>query len=201
MTQRPDWDMDSIKLLVLLYIAVQVLPNALAEYRYNEMLRRFLPEKRKAVLRRRGLFDFVSPFLLLAAVLAYLLFAAYMIYLLQHPFPGFRGLSHIVSPTVIYALNAFIIYKKLYGRSEPLETHEHRLHRIGVTVRFFVYFCIAFVAYKALRITLGMLELQEWEPFALSVFLVVTVLGAVTLTAPPQPPNAGDAFTGKVRLS
>ena len=56
--------------------------------------KRSLPEgKRKAILQRRGLFDFVSPFIVFLAVLSYFLFAAFVIYIRQHPFPGFPASS------------------------------------------------------------------------------------------------------------
>ena len=96
--QRPDWDDGAVEALVTVYfLVVQMLPLVLIAWfatRFNKVHRRSLPEgKRKAILQRRGLFDFVSPFVVFLAVLAYFLFAAFMIYIEQHPFPGFAGSS------------------------------------------------------------------------------------------------------------
>jgi hypothetical protein len=63
--------------------------------------------------QRRGLFDFVSPFVVFLAALSYLLFAAFVIYIQQHPFPGFAGLINLGAPTLVYALNAFVVYLSL----------------------------------------------------------------------------------------
>ena len=48
-----------------------------------------LEGKRKAVLQRRGLFEFVSPLVVVLAVLIYFLFVAYMVYLARNPNSGF----------------------------------------------------------------------------------------------------------------
>lgn len=177
-----DWDDGPVTALVTVYfLAAQMLPLFLVVWlgvRFNKEHKRPLPEaKRTAILQRRGLFDFVSPFVVFLAVLSLLLFAAFVIYIQQHPFPGFAGLVNIVVVTLVYALNAFVVYTVLYGRNRnPFETHAGRLHTIGLTVKSSVYSCIVIVAYLSLNFSLRLLDLQRWEPFALSIFLVITVL-------------------------
>ena len=146
--------------------------------RFNKEHKRSLPEgKRKAILQRRGLFDFVSPFVVFLAVLSYFLFAAFVIYIQQHPFPGFAGLINLGAVTLVYAVNAFVVYRMLYGRkSNPFETHAGRLHTIGLTVKSSVYSCIVVVVYLSLNFSLRLLDLKRWEPFALSVFFVICAL-------------------------
>ena len=95
--RRPDWDDGPVEVLVTVYfLAAQMLPLVLVVWigvRFNKEHKRSLPEgKRTAILQRRGLFDFVSPFIVFLAVLSYFLFAAFVIYIQQHPFPGFAGL-------------------------------------------------------------------------------------------------------------
>ena len=78
------------------------------------------------------LFDFVSPFVVYFAVLSYFLFIAYAIYLdlfVYHNTSLSKPcLTAIGSVTLVYALNAFIIYKYLYGRKNPLVTRGPRAH-------------------------------------------------------------------------
>lgn len=180
--RRPDWDDGQVEILVAVYFfAALVLPLFLVAWvavRFNREHKRPLPEaKRTATLQPRGLFDFISPFFVVLAVLSYLLFAAFVFYIEQHPFPGFAGLINLVGVTLVYALNAFVVYKVLYGKKgNPFETHEGRRHAIGLTVKSCVYSCIVIVVYLSLNFALGMLDLQRWEPFALSVFFVITAL-------------------------
>jgi hypothetical protein len=191
--RRPDWDDGPVETLVALYFAAQMmLPLCLVAWtgvRYSKVLEHSLADgKRKAVLQRRGLFDFVSPSIVLIAVSSYFLFAGFVLYIQQDPFPGFAGYINIGSVTLVYAVNAFGVYTMLYGRKKSaLETHADRVRAIGLGVQAFVYSCIACVAFLSLNFTLVLLDLQSWEPFALSVFLVTCALICfMGFTAPPE---------------
>jgi hypothetical protein len=181
-TQRPGWDSGPLKVLITVYFMVALMvPLGLVAWlgiRFNKDYRRRVPEgKRTAVLQRRGLFDFISPFVVALAVLCYLLFVAFVIYIREHPFPGFAGLFNIGGITLVYAVNALIVYMMLYGRNRnPLDTHAARLHAISVTVKSSVYSCIVIVVYLSLTFSLGMLDLRRWEPFVLSIFFVICAL-------------------------
>lgn len=207
-TRRPDWDDGPVEMLVGVYFMVQgLVPIGLMLWlgiKYNKLHKPSLLEnKRKASLQRRGLFDFVSPASVFVAVLGYFLFAAYVVYIQQRPFSGFAGYINIAIVTLVYAFNASVIYGTLYGKKRnPFETQEHRAHTISLTVRSCVYSCIAGVVFLSLNFTLKLLELDTWEPFALSVFLVVCALLCVTgLAAPPRQSDADglghhDSITG-----
>jgi hypothetical protein len=191
--RRPDWDDGPVEALVSVYFfAAQMLPLFLLVWfgvRFNRAHKRPLPEpKRTAVLQRRGLFDFISPFVVSLAVLSYLLFVAFVIYLLRHPFTGFAGLVSIGVVTLVYALNAFVVYLMLYGKKgNPFETHEGRLRTIGLAVKSSVYSCIVIVVYLSLNFSLVMLDLQRWEPFALSIFFVIiALLASMGFAVPPR---------------
>ena len=154
--------------------------------------------KRKATLQRRGLFDFVSPSVVYFAVLSYFLFVVYGIWLDLYIYDNTSLSKHclkaIVSVTLVYALNAFIIYKYLYGRKNPLVNHEGRVHTIGMSVKVGVYGSIAIAWFISIFGTLGQPGLQEWRPFALIVFFVATaLLTLMSVTAPPRKPEA-DGF-------
>jgi hypothetical protein len=136
-----------------------------------------LEGKRKAVLQRRGLFDFVSPLIVFLAALGYVLFAAFVIYMQQHPSPGFPGFIYLGGITLVYALQAAVVYATLYGKKPyPFETYADRMRRIGLVVNSSVYMCIVCVVFVSLNGVLGLLDLHRWEPFAVSVFLVITAL-------------------------
>lgn len=147
--RRLDWNAGPVAALVAVYFMVQAsLPVCVVAWfgvRFNEVRKHsMLEQKRKAILQRRGLFDFVSPSVVLLAALSYLLFAAFVIYIRQHPFPGFAGLINIGGITLVYAIQAIIVHAVLYGKKpNPFETHAGRARTIGLVVKSCVYSCIA----------------------------------------------------------
>jgi hypothetical protein len=86
--------------------------------------------------------------------LSYFLFVAYVLYIEQNPFPGFDGYITIGAITLVYSLNAFCVYKQLYGRRfNPFEPHAGRVRTIGLGVKACVYSCIAIVVFLSLNFT------------------------------------------------
>jgi hypothetical protein len=191
--RRPDWDEGPVIVLLSVYFIVQMLPPCLVAwlgFRFNKAHKRSLLEgKRKAILQRRGLLEFISPFIVFLAVSSYFLFAAFVIYTQQRPFPGFPLIGVL---TLVYALQAFVVYAALYGKKpNPLETPAGRAHSIGLIVKSCVYSCIACVVFFSLTFTLDLLDLKRWQPFAQSIFLVITaLLSLMGMTAPPRQPEA-----------
>ena len=194
--RRPDWNVRLLEILDSIYFMVQMLlPLSLVLWRgvsFNKLHKRHVLErKRKALLQPRGLFDFVSPFSVGLAILAYFLFAAFVIYIQQPPFA--KLLVETGAVTLVYALQTFVIYVRLYGKkSNPFETHAGRVRTTGLVVKSCVYSCLACVAFVSLDLTLELLNWQRWEPFALSVFFVISaLLGCMSMIAPTETDGFG----------
>ena len=196
--QRPDWADEATKLTII-YFLLQMSPLILLSLysvvRYRKLLFQPTQEaKRKATLERRGLFDFVSPFAVLVAVLSYLLFIPFAIlvdlYVYQSASLSRYCYQAIGGITLAYAINAFVIYKMLYGRKSPFVSHEGRARTIGMAVKSSVYGSIAVVWFVVLMSFVTKLELESWKPFALSVFLLISaLLSSVGWTAPSHKPE------------
>lgn len=190
--RRPDWHEDPVVGLISAYFMLQMLPVVFVAwlgFKFNKLHKRSLLEgKRKANLERRGLFDFISPAIVFLAVSSYLLFTVFVIYIQPEPFPGFALIGVL---TLCYALQTFVVYRALYGKkTNPLETHERRVHTIGLTVKVCVYSCIVCVVFFAFAFTLDLLDLKRWVPFAQSVCLLcTTLLCLMGLTAPRASQN------------
>lgn len=201
--QRPDWSDGPIEALAGVYLMVQFIPLVLLAVtgaKTNQRLREAFPEdKRKATLRPRGLFDFVSPFAVFFAVLAYVLFVAYAIYLDRNPFPGYAGaLVNIALVTAVYAVMGFAAYMTLYGKkANPLQTQAGRMTTMGTLLKICVYACIANVLFLASNFTLVMFDLQNWEPFAGSVGALFFALLFVSAISGPTPEINLDALRVK----
>jgi hypothetical protein len=198
LVQHTDWP-ERATSKAAFYFFVQMSPLALtalyAFVRYYRILLQPSQEtKRKAILQRRGLFDFVAPSVVYLSVLSYLLFVGYSIWLDLYVYGNAtlsrRCYTAIISVTLVYALNAFVIFIYLYGRKNPLVTHEGRVHGIGVTVKGGVYGSLATAWFMSIFGTLGQAGLQEWRPFALIVFFIATsLLVLMGATAPPRQPE------------
>jgi hypothetical protein len=190
--QRPNWDEDPVVVLISVYFMMQLLPVVFLTwlgFRSNRLHKRALLEaKRKAVLQRRGLFDFISPFVVFVAVTSYFVFTAFVIYVQPKPLPGFTLIGVL---TLVYVLQAFVVYRAVYGRrSNPLETHERRVHAIGLTVKVTVYSSIVCVAFFSVAFTLDLFDLKRWVPLAQSLCLLVTTLFCLmSLRPPPRNPE------------
>ena len=187
--RNPDWNVVPVVLLLAFYAAVQMAPLVLissiaAWYKKTAPMRSPPEAKRTASLQRRGLFDIVSPFIVFLAALAYVLFVGFIIYIQrrpiyiqQHPVPGFFGYSLLGDVTLVYALNAFLLYWLVYRRKGwPLETPAYRMRAVEVQVKIIIYSSFAIVAFVSLMAALVLLHLLRWAPFAMSVFLVIAML-------------------------
>jgi hypothetical protein len=180
--QRPDWTEETAVGLLVVYFFSQLSPSFVIGWktaRSMKMLKSSLADgKRKAVLRRRGLFDFISPVVVFLAGLSYVLVVALVLYIRQHPLPGSGGLTNIVFVTLVWLFFAFLVYGSLYGRNRvPMAPHAVRLDTIGVVVRTIVYTCIGFTVFTSLELTLGLLHLTSWGLFVLGVFFMLATLG------------------------
>jgi hypothetical protein len=180
--RSPDWDAGLVTHWLAGYGVVQLLPfflvSLMGAWVKSKALTRSPPEvKRTATLQRRGLFDFVSPLTVFLAVVGYFLFAAFMVYIQQHPFPGVSGYRLLSRVSLVYALNAFLAYWLLYRRKRwPLETSAYRMHAVGVQLKIGFYTTIAVTAFLSLNVTLQLLDMRRWMPFALSVYFVLIML-------------------------
>ena len=193
--RRLDWKNESVIALSAAYFMMQMLPLMFVTwigFRLNKKHKRSLLEgKRKATLQRRGLFDFISPFIVFLAVSSYLLVVAFVMFFQRKPFPGF-GLIGVL--TLTYASQIFIVYRTLYGKkANPFETHAGHLHNIGLAVRTIVYGCILCSAFFAFVFAVDLLDLKRWVPLAQSVCLLITTfLVLMSLRTPAREPEVDE---------
>jgi hypothetical protein len=188
-----NWDDGAGEALRLAYFMLQLSPLLVLSWyavKYGKLLKKLPASKRTAVLQRRGLFDFVSPFAVFLAVLGHFLFVAYVLYIAQHPFPGFAGpFVNILIATLGFAMQAFAVYKMMYGTKGP-ETHEARMYAIGLGVKACVYTSIFITVSLSIDMTLKLLDLPTWQPVAGSVHAVIfAILINMCFTLPPRRPE------------
>jgi hypothetical protein len=193
--QRPDWDGGAVGGMLTAYFVLQNAPIMLTAWlttRFNKVHRRSEPEaKRKAVLQRRRLFDFISPWTVLLAILAYCQYVAFMFYVARHPFPGFGGLfANIGILSMGYLLLGAGIMYLLYGKKiDPLQTHADRMRMIRGVATYYAWILILTAIFVSLTVARQLVDLETWGPFAGTVFfLILTLLNLRTMT--PRQPQA-----------
>jgi hypothetical protein len=145
------------------------------------------------MLQPRGLLDFVSGRTVAVAIASYLLFIPFAIcmdlYVYDNPTLSRQCLITLSGITFVYAFNAFVVYKQIYGRKNPLVSHDGRARTIAMTVKSSVYGSILVVWFVVLMSFVNKLELEAWSPFALTVFFVLTTLVSyIEVASPPEKP-------------
>jgi hypothetical protein len=204
--QRPDWNAGEVGGIITAYFMLQNFPIILIAWftnRFNKVHRRLLPEaKRKAILQRRGLFDFVSPLTVLLAILAYFQFVGVMFYIAQHPFPRFAGpFANIGILSLGYILLGAIVMYLLYGKKKnPLHRHADRIRIISGVANYYAWILILTSIFMSLQVARKLVDLETWGPFAgIVFFLIITLLNLRTMTAPPRQPEADGPGSSPVR--
>jgi hypothetical protein len=205
--KSPRWDEGRVALKLTFYFALQNFPLVLIAWlttRFKKVHgRSSLESKRKAILQRRGLFDFVSPLTVVLAVLSYSLFAAFMFYVARDPFPGFDGALHKIGlVTLVFMLLGFMVYRLLYGRkTDSLQTNADRTRMIGISVNTMAWIFVVTPIMLALSTARHLFDLDSWEPLMVSVFFLT--LGLLHfrnfLYSPLPQPEADDLASSTVR--
>jgi len=126
---------------------------------------------RKAELQPRRLFDFISPKMIGLAVLVYLAFAVFILYIRQFDYPWFGGYENIVGVTATNLFFAGIIIWNMYGkRLDPYQAYEDRKRQIELLVKQMVFISIAATTYIAIDVVLAILDLRNLQPTVMSLY-------------------------------
>ncbi len=178
-----NWDSDSVLLIYLLLQYSPLIIASTAGFTYFNLMRKADSRTtRKAELRRRSLFDFVSPAVLSLAIFAYVGFVLLILYVRQFEFPWFGGYMNIVGITVANLLFAGIIVHNLYGKKkDPYQSYEDRARQTGIIMRALVWTSILATGFVALSIGLAAFDLRHLQPISFSLY--VQLLAAITFRA------------------
>lgn len=173
-----NWDSDSVlTIYVLLQYSPMIIANAAGFTYLNLMRKADSRTTRKAELRRRNLFDFVSPAVLGLAIFAYVGFVLLILYVRQFEFPWFGGYSNIAVITGVNLMFAGIIARNLYGKKQdPYQAYEDRTRQIGIALRGLVWTSILATGFVALSIGLAASDLRHLQPISLSLYFQVLAL-------------------------
>ncbi len=178
-----NWDSDSVLLIYLLLQYSPLIIASTAGFTYFSLMRKADSRTtRKAELRPRSLFDFVSPAVFGLAIFVYVAFVVLILYVRQFEFPWFGGYMNIVGITVANLLFAGIIVHNLYGKKkDPYQSYEDRARQTGIIIRALVWTSILATGFVALSIGLAAFDLRHLQPISFSLY--VQLLAAITFRA------------------
>lgn len=195
--QQPAWDEGRVGAILTAYFLLQSVPIAVTAWfmtRFDKLHRRTSPDaKRKAVLQRRGPFDFVSPYVVLLAILSYFLFVAFNFYVARHPFPGYAGpFVNIAIVTLMFVVLGGVMYWFLYVRKlDPLQSHADRMGMLRMLMNTYAWMAILIPLFLSFGFARKLLDLETWNPLAGTVgFLIFSILSLRSVNPRPREPNA-----------
>lgn len=165
------WD----KAILTWFFLLQFVPLLLLDLgslREFKLMRSVNPSAtRRAELRPRHLFDFVSPAFFGVAIATYIVFAGLIIYIKQFEFPWFGGYLNILGVTILNLFLAGIVLWSMYGRKQnPLQAREDRMRHIEMTVKVAMFTSIAATIFIAISIVLSALELRHLQAVVQAVY-------------------------------
>ena len=186
-----NWDDQAV---LTIYVFLQSSPLIFAElagFKYFRLMRSANSRAtRRAALHPRRLFDFVSPALVGLAIFTYGAFVLLVLYIRQHPFPGFVGYFNIFGLTAMNLGFAGIVVMNLYGKKrDPHQANEDRLRQIELVVNTMVLTSIVVTTFLAILFILPALELRHLTPTVMSVYLqlcAVITFRALRVSIPRQ---------------
>ena len=163
---------------------VQFIPLMILEFssfKELKLMRNASPRPtRKAELRPRHLFDFISPVLFGLAVLVYVVFVGVILYMRQFEYEWFGGFTNIAALTLMNLLFAGIVLWNMYGKKQnPHQSYEDRNKQIETILKSLLFISIAATVYVMISVVLSALEMRHLMPIAMSLYLQVVALASI----------------------
>ncbi len=176
--QMLPWDTGNV---LTMYFFVQFLPLIVATRAgftyFNPKRAADSRSTRTADLRRRRLFDYVSPAFVGIALFVYSAFVLFIIYIEQFGFPWFGGYLNIVGITAIHGFFGGMIVRLMYGkRKDPYQASEDRERQIELGVKSMIFVGIAATLFVMLEIGLHALDLQNHSGTIMSLYFQLIAL-------------------------
>ena len=182
-SHRERWDQS----IVNAFFMVQLLPIFLLElssFKLFKLMRKSDNRTmRRAELRPRRLFDFISPTLMGLSVFVYLAFVGFIIYFNQFNYPWFGGYFNIAIISGANLFFAAIASWNLFGKKlDPYQSYDDRRRQISLIVKQMVYISIGVTVYATFSIVVHTFEIRHFNSTFMSVYLqIIAVVAYQTL--------------------
>ncbi len=173
---------------VMFFFFLQMVPHLLTEistWRWYKLMREARAVTiRTADLKPRRLFDFISPIYVALAVIFYVGWLVFYIYIHRGAMPWvWNQYVSIIGISAINLLFAFTIFRFLRGqRMDPYQASQDRQKHIGAVIKSHVYGSIGMSLFLIIMDLVNIYQLDKFEPVFLGGFLqVMAVVGLGTM--------------------
>ncbi len=166
------------------YYFVQFIPLMILEFssfKELKLMRNAGPRPtRKAELRPRHLFDFISPVYFGVAAFVYVVFVVIIVYIRQFDYEWFGGFINIAGITMMNLLFAGIVLWNMYGKKQnPHQSYEDRNKQIKSILKSFLFISILATVFVLISVVLSALEMRHLMPTAMSLYLQTVALACI----------------------
>jgi len=166
------------------YYFVQFIPLMILEFssfKELKLMRNAGPRPtRKAELRPRHLFDFISPVYFGVAAFVYVVFVVIIVYIRQFDYDWFGGYINIAGITMMNLLFAGIVLWNMYGKKQnPHQSYEDRNKQIKSILKSFLFISILATVFVLISVVLSALEMRHLMPTAMSLYLQTVALACI----------------------
>jgi MFS family permease len=174
------WD----AVIVAPFFIVQVFASVyldLASLKHHRAMAKAAPPRvRTTELRRRRLFDYVSPGMLMVAALTYVAFIAFVLYYRRFDFPWFTAAGNIAAVSALMVLfSAVVAMSVLAPRPDPYQAQKDRQRWIELVVKQALAACIGFPVLITANLVAKLFDSGRLDPVITSLFcqgVAVTLL-------------------------
>ncbi|NVJ99636.1 MAG: hypothetical protein HWE25_15915 [Alphaproteobacteria bacterium] len=165
------------EVFVMMYFFLQVIPFLIAGYKehtqYAAMRKAFSETRRKADLRPRRLFDFISPAAVLAAVLSYSIWLVFYLNIKGSAGPwGEEVYISVGLTTTMNLIYAAVIARFIYGKKlDPYQASKDHMKTIEAITKALVYSSIGISWFHVMTVAADEYALEAFDPALSSIYM------------------------------
>lgn len=166
-----EWDAAIVTPFFLLQMVASVYLDLSSLKHHKAMAKAPPPRVRTTELRRRRLFDFVSPAMLVIAGLTNVAFIAFVLYYRRFEFSWFTAAGNIVGVMALLLLFSVLVAVTLRApRPDPYQAHEDRRNWIQLVVKQALAICIGYPVLVSAQLIVKRIDPDLLEPVIASLF-------------------------------
>jgi hypothetical protein len=172
-----EWDAAIVTPFFLVQIVAIVYLEVSSRTHYQAMAKAAPPRVRTTELRRRRIVDFVSPAVLVTAVLMNVAYIAFVLYYRRFGFEWFTAAGNIAGVAMMFLfLSAVIGWALRAPRVDPYRAPQDRVALLGLAVKQMVAIVIAMPVLVVIQLIVKLYDPEFLEPVIASLHVQIAAL-------------------------
>jgi hypothetical protein len=167
-----EWDAAIVTPFFIVQVIASVVYMNLSSRKFLKALAKAPPPRvRTTELRRRRLFDFVSPPMLVVAALTNIAFTAFVLYYRRFAFPWFSaGITIAVIAFMLLMFAVTVVIALRAPKFDPYQAHQDRSNTIKLVVQQALAVCIAVPVLITAKLTIALYDPDLLEAVIASLY-------------------------------